>query len=45
MVDMFKRPTYPPEYYHIYGVFSAETMKIYDAGIVSEIFSGFNAAA
>jgi NAD(P) transhydrogenase len=35
MLDMFKRPDDPPEYYHLYGIPAAGTMVFYTAGSVS----------
>lgn len=35
MLDMFKRPDDPPEYYHLYGIPAAGTMALYTAGSMS----------
>lgn len=35
MLDMFKRPTDPPEYYHLYGVPAAGSLAFYTAGSMS----------
>ncbi|KAL3761616.1 hypothetical protein ACHAWU_000103 [Discostella pseudostelligera] len=35
MLDMFKRPDDPPEYYHLYGIPAAGTMAFYTAGSMS----------
>jgi len=35
MLDMFKRPTDPPEYYHLYGIPAAGSMAFYTAGSMS----------
>ena len=43
MLDMFKRPTDPPEYYHLYGIPSAATLGLY--GIGSSFYPGLDAAA
>uniref|UniRef100_A0A6V2B5X5 NAD(P) transhydrogenase, mitochondrial n=5 Tax=Ditylum brightwellii TaxID=49249 RepID=A0A6V2B5X5_9STRA len=45
MLDMFKRPTDPPEYYHLYGIPAAGTMAIYGAGTMSGKFPEIDAAA
>jgi len=45
MLDMFKRPTDPPEYYHLYGIPSAGAMAIYGAGAMSGKFPELDAAA
>jgi len=38
MLDMFKRPTDPPEYYHLYGIPAAGAMALYGAGSMSGKF-------
>lgn len=43
MLDMFKRPTDPPEYYHLYGIPSAVTLGLY--GLGSSSFPGLDSAA
>lgn len=35
MLDMFKRPTDPPEYYHLYGIPAAGSLAFYTAGSMS----------
>lgn len=35
MLDMFKRPTDPPEYYHLYGIPAAGSLVFYTAGSMS----------
>jgi NAD(P) transhydrogenase len=35
MLDMFKRPDDPPEYYHLYGIPAAGSMAFYTAGSMS----------
>ena len=35
MLDMFKRPDDPPEYYHLYGIPAAGTVGFYTAGAMS----------
>mmetsp|Transcript_9838 Transcript_9838/g.20685 ORF Transcript_9838/g.20685 Transcript_9838/m.20685 type:complete len:1072 (+) Transcript_9838:419-3634(+) len=35
MLDMFKRPTDPPEYYHLYGIPAAGSLAFYGAGSMS----------
>jgi H+-translocating NAD(P) transhydrogenase len=45
MLDMFKRPTDPPEYYHYYGAPSVATLVLYGAGSLSGKFPGLDAAA
>jgi len=45
MLDMFKRPDDPPEYYHYYGVPAAATMAVYGAGSLSGKFPELDAAA
>lgn len=45
MLDMFKRPDDPPEYYHYYGVPAATTMGLYTIGSMTGKFPGIDAAA
>ena len=45
MLDMFKRPDDPPEYYHLYGIPAASTMALYGAGSLSGKFPELDAAA
>lgn len=45
MLDMFKRPDDPPEYYHYYGVPAAATMALYGAGSLSGKFPQLDSAA
>jgi len=45
MLDMFKRPDDPPEYYHYYGAPAGATMLIYTAGSLSGKFPEIDAAA
>jgi NAD(P) transhydrogenase len=45
MLDMFKRPTDPPEYYHLYGIPAATTMALYGAGALSGKFPEIHAGA
>jgi len=45
MLDMFKRPTDPPEYYHLYGAPAALTLGLYGAGVMSGKFPELNSAA
>lgn len=45
MLDMFKRPDDPPEYYHLYGIPAAGTMAVYGAGAMSGKFPELDAAA
>ena len=35
MLDMFKRPDDPPEYYHLYGIPAAGSLAFYTAGSMS----------
>jgi H+-translocating NAD(P) transhydrogenase len=44
MLDMFKRPTDPPEYFHLYGIPAATTMGLYGLGSVSGKFPELDAA-
>lgn len=45
MLDMFKRPTDPPEYYHLYGIPAAATVGLYGIGTMSGKFPELDAAA
>ena len=45
MLDMFKRPDDPPEYYHYYGIPAGATMIFYTAGSLSGKFPELDAAA
>ena len=45
MLDMFKRPTDPPEYYHLYGAPAAGALALYGAGSMSGKFPEIDAAA
>lgn len=45
MLDMFKRPDDPPEYYHLYGVPAATTLGLYGVGAVSGKFPEIHAGA
>jgi H+-translocating NAD(P) transhydrogenase len=45
MLDMFKRPDDPPEYYHLYGFPSAATAGLYSIGHVTGQFPQLDAAA
>ena len=45
MLDMFKRPDDPPEYYHYYGFPAATTMGLYGIGAASGKFPEIDAAA
>lgn len=45
MLDMFKRPTDPPEYYHLYGIPAAATMGAYTIGTMSGKFPEIDSAA
>ena len=45
MLDMFKRPDDPPEYYHLYGIPAASTMALYGMGSLSGKFPELDAAA
>ena len=42
---MFKRPTDPPEYYHLYGIPSAAILGLYGVGSMSGKFPELDAAA
>ena len=41
---MFKRPTDPPEYYHLYGIPAAGSLAIYGAGTMSGGYPQLDAA-
>lgn len=45
MLDMFKRPDDPPEYYHLYGAPAGATLAIYTVGSMSGKFPELDAAA
>lgn len=45
MLDMFKRPDDPPEYYHYYGIPAASTIALYGAGNYSGAYPQLDAAA
>eukprot|EP00540_Astrosyne_radiata_P000295 CAMPEP_0116825450 /NCGR_PEP_ID=MMETSP0418-20121206/1973_1 /TAXON_ID=1158023 /ORGANISM="Astrosyne radiata, Strain 13vi08-1A" /LENGTH=1068 /DNA_ID=CAMNT_0004453961 /DNA_START=47 /DNA_END=3253 /DNA_ORIENTATION=+ len=45
MLDMFKRPDDPPEYYHLYGIPTATTLGLYGAGVMSGKLPEIDAAA
>ena len=45
MLDMFKRPTDPPEYYHLYGIPAAGAMGLYGIGTMSGKFPELDSAA
>lgn len=45
MLDMFKRPTDPPEYYHLYGIPSAGTLGVYGAAAMSGKYPEVHSAA
>lgn len=45
MLDMFKRDSDPPEYYHYYGAPAAATMVLYGAGKLTGKFPEMDAAA
>jgi H+-translocating NAD(P) transhydrogenase len=45
MLDMFKRPDDPPEYYHLYGIPAATTLGLYGAGVLSGKFPEIHAGA
>jgi NAD(P) transhydrogenase len=45
MLDMFKRPSDPPEYYHLYGIPAAATMALYGIGSMSGKFPEIDSAA
>jgi NAD(P) transhydrogenase len=45
MLDMFKRPDDPPEYYHYYGIPAAATLGLYGIGSLSGKFPELDASA
>lgn len=45
MLDMFKRPDDPPEYYHYYGIPAAGTLGLYSIGTLTGKFPEMDAAA
>lgn len=45
MLDMFKRPTDPPEYYHLYGIPTAAALGLYGAGTMSGNFPEIDSSA
>lgn len=45
MLDMFKRPSDPPEYYHLYGIPAAGALGMYGIGTMSGKFPELDAAA
>jgi len=45
MLDMFKRPDDPPEYYHLYGIPAASTLGLYAAGAASGSFPEIHSGA
>jgi NAD(P) transhydrogenase len=45
MLDMFKRPDDPPEYYNLYGIPAATTLALYGAGAMSGNFPEIHAGA
>jgi NAD(P) transhydrogenase len=45
MLDMFKRPDDPPEYYHLYGIPAGGTLAAYSIGSYSGNFPQLDAAA
>lgn len=45
MLDMFKRPTDPPEYYHLYGIPAAGAIGAYGVGSMSGKFPELDSAA
>lgn len=45
MLDMFKRPDDPPEFYHLYGIPAATTLGLYTAGSVSGNYPELDASA
>mmetsp|Transcript_22695 Transcript_22695/g.53599 ORF Transcript_22695/g.53599 Transcript_22695/m.53599 type:complete len:1064 (-) Transcript_22695:132-3323(-) len=45
MLDMFKRPDDPPEYYHLYGIPAAGSLAFYTAGSMSGHVPEINSAA
>jgi len=45
MLDMFKRPNDPPEYYHLYGIPTAGALGLYGVGSMSGKFPELDSAA
>uniref|UniRef100_A0A7S3PZT4 NAD(P) transhydrogenase, mitochondrial n=1 Tax=Chaetoceros debilis TaxID=122233 RepID=A0A7S3PZT4_9STRA len=45
MLDMFKRPTDPPEFYHLYGIPAVGTMGLYGLGSMSGAYPEMDSAA
>jgi H+-translocating NAD(P) transhydrogenase len=45
MLDMFKRPDDPPEYYHLYGIPAVATMGVYGIGRATGKFPELDTAA
>jgi H+-translocating NAD(P) transhydrogenase len=45
MLDMFKRPDDPPEYYHLYGIPAAATLGVYGIGRATGKFPELDTAA
>lgn len=45
MLDMFKRPDDPPEYYHLYGIPAATTMGLYTVGAATGNYPEIHAGA
>ena len=45
MLDMFKRPTDPPEFYHLYGVPAAGALTLYGIGSMSGKYPEIDSAA
>ena len=45
MLDMFKRPDDPPEYYHLYGIPAATALGLYGIGSLSGKFPEIDSAA
>lgn len=45
MLDMFKRPTDPPEYYHLYGIPAASALTLYGMGTMSGNYPEMDSAA
>lgn len=45
MLDMFKRPDDPPEYYHLYGIPAGAALGLYGIGSLSGKFPEIDAAA
>jgi len=45
MLDMFKRPTDPPEYYHLYGIPAATALTLYSIGGMTGKYPEMHSAA